>query len=112
MKKFFAVILVLCLCAGLLACGKPSDGECKEALNELVFKDAQKELAASDYYRVAIDTLEADGKNQWKAEGNVSYTNSSGITIAVLYTTTLHYNPKTEKFSTDTVFGETFRVLP
>ena len=111
MKKILAVILPVCLCFALIACNnKPSDAALREALNVLVSEDATEQLQAASYYRVAIDTLEKDGKNQWKAEGNVSYTDGNGYTVAVLYTTTLRYDKSKDTFSTETVFGDAYRL--
>ena len=109
-KKVLCALLAVCLCCGLCACSKHTDEELRQALTNLVAKDAIETVKAADYYRVAIDTLEKDGKNQWKAEGNISYSDSNNLTHAVLYTTTLRYDTEKKTFSTETVFGKSFRI--
>ena len=108
MKKVLCALLVVCLCLALIACSKPDESVLRQQLTNLVSKDAIANLNAADYYRVAIDTLEKDGKNQWKAEGNVSFTESNGITIAVLYISILRYDPGSKTYTTDTTFGDAY----
>ena len=111
MKKALALILLTCMCFALFACdASPSDETLRQEINKLVAEDAVEQLQEASYYRVAIDTLEEDGKNQWKAEGNVSYTNTGGHTIAILYTTTLRYDTDSQTYSTETVFGDAYRL--
>ena len=109
MKRLFCLLLALCLVGALAACA-PSEDKLQEQLKVLVMQDAVNQLQDASYYRVAIDTLESCGKNQWSATGNVSYTNTAGYTTAVLYTTTLRYDADAKKFSTKTVFGEFYQI--
>ncbi len=102
--------MVLCTCFGLSACAQPSDKELRQELNVLIAEAANEQLGVATYYRVAIDTLEKDGKNQWIATGNVSFSNTDTETVAVLYSATLHYHKDTKSYSVDTVFGEVYYI--
>ncbi len=110
MKKILCIALVLCVCVSLFACAKPTDKELRQELTNLMAQAAGNQLKAADYYRVTIDTLEADGKNRWIATGNVNYSDSSTSTVAVLYTATLRYNKSTKSYSVEATFGETFYI--
>ena len=108
MKKVFCALLVVCVCLSLLACANPTDQELRRELTTLMAQEAGRQLKASAYYRVSIDTLEADGKNRWVATGNVNFSDSGTSTVAVLYTATLRYDKSTKNYCVDAVFGETF----
>ena len=108
MRKVLAGILLVCTLLILCACAKPTDAELRQELTTLVAKAAQEELEAASYYRVEIDTLEADGKNKWLATGNVNFSDTSTSTIAVLYTATLRYDKAAKDYKVDVTFGEVF----
>ena len=110
MKKILCVVLLLCVCVSLFACAKPTDKELRQELANLLAQEAGNQLKAADYYRVTIDTLEADGKNRWIAAGNVNYSDSSTSTVAVLYSATLHYDKSAKTYWVDVTFGETFYI--
>ena len=110
MKKLFAAILLVCVCFGLIACYRPSDKEVRDALTLQVMEAAMKKYPEISYCRVNITSLEEVEKNCWKAEGAVSHSLAQYSTVAITYTATIRFDPKTKTYSGDTVLGEVFEI--